>query len=421
MKKTAVPLLAVVVAALAAASVPADPKDPVRGEAFRCLVASQDTAFQDYLRVLFLENDGYVVAGPLDPCWPDKQDFLFDLPRVICANRNLFDGADSVFEDSLVAADRGRIDPVSRPGYSEIHYWMLDFTINGKRKNAVVLSYQHNREVIWEQRVRLEAAGTPWSEKRWSYMQAMRDYVHELDDGDNADGTSGEPPRAADFGLPDSYDLYPPRPDYVIQGYQNYKDYLHEHADIETYFADGILAFVPTDSLLDVLKRDAPEVAWPNKEAPLLQHEFKKFFDRGGDTRVMRTLTAEVLKSLESGEYFYAVGLNGKIRFAREMPREEIDRIEKETGKKVPRANHAFLFPGEPVLTAGAFFVVRDREARIAGVDTHSGHYFYSNVSETIREDVAVRSDEYLLTIGHFFRALDREGIPYDEILIRKM
>ena len=49
-----------------------------------------------------------------------------------------------------------------------------------------------------------------------------------------------------------------------------------------------------------------------------------------------------------------------RSRFAFEKPREEVERIEQETGRKVPRANHAFLFPGEPVLTAGAFFVALD-------------------------------------------------------------
>jgi hypothetical protein len=128
-----------------------------------------------------------------------------------------------------------------------------------------------------------------------------------------------------------------------------------------------------------------------------------------------------VLSGLAEGEYFYAVGLNGKIRFALEMPREQVQRIEEETGRRLPRANHAFLFPGEPVLTAGAFFVERSPEARIAAVNTQSGHYFYSNVSPTVREDISVRSDRYLLTVGHFFKALDREGICHEGVLVSKM
>ena len=103
------------------------------------------------------------------------------------------------------------------------------------------------------------------------------------------------------------------------------------------------------------------------------------------------------------------------------MPREEVDRIEQMSGRKVPRANHAFLFPGEAILTAGAFFVDNDGEAKIVAVNAQSGHYFYSNVTPSVREDIAVRSNQYLLTLGHFFRSLDRAGIPSDRVLISKL
>ena len=156
------------------------------------------------------------------------------------------------------------------------------------------------------------------------------------------------------------------------------------------------------------------------KEAARLQEEYQEFFERGGDIRVMQTLTKEGFDTLRTGEYFFAVGLSGKIRFGRELLRKEVKRIEQETGRKVPRANHAFLFPGEPVLTAGAFFIDERAPTKLIKVNAQSGHYFYSNVTETIREDIAERSDHYLLTLGHLFRSLDSLGIPYDGILISK-
>ena len=136
---------------------------------------------------------------------------------------------------------------------------------------------------------------------------------------------------------------------------------------------------------------------------------------------VLRTLTSEVFTTLEPGEYFFVVGLSGKIRFGRELLREEVERLEKKTGKEVPRANHAFLFPGEPVLAAGAFFIEERESPYLARVNAHSGHYFYSNVTATIRKDIVERSDEYLMTLGYFFRALDRQGIAYDSVLISKL
>jgi hypothetical protein len=172
---------------------------------------------------------------------------------------------------------------------------------------------------------------------------------------------------------------------------------------------------------LGALKREAPRVAWPNKEAPPLQSDFREYFERGWDRTEVYTLTRSIVARLEPGAYFYAVGLNGRIRFASETPREEVERVEVQSGREVLRANHPFLFPGEPVLMAGAFFVERRSGPRIVRVNAHSGHYFYSNVTETVREDIALHSDEYLLTVGHFLAALDREKIPCDGILISKM
>ena len=75
----------------------------------------------------------------------------------------------------------------------------------------------------------------------------------------------------------------------------------------------------------------------------------------------------------------------------------------------------------EAVLSAGAFFIDDVTEPKLVKVNAQSGHYFYSNIQETIREDIAKRSDYYLLTLDHFFKALDRIGIVYDDILISKM
>jgi hypothetical protein len=229
-------------------------------------------------------------------------------------------------------------------------------------------------------------------------------------------------PIATEYGLPDSVDFYAPPPDYVIEGYQNYLNFLNAHDTIRTAFAYGLTEFVPSDSLWDAMKENAPRAAYPNKEWPMLQHEYKKFFERGGDVRVMQTLTTEGFDTLQPGEYFFAVSVAGKVRFGRELLRSEVKRIEEATGKKVPRANHAFLFPGEPVLTAGAFFIeANDAGPYLTAINAQSGHYFYSNVSSTIREDIAVRSDEYLLTLGHFFIALDKLGIAHDSVQVSKL
>jgi hypothetical protein len=435
MKRAAVPLAAAVLAFLAAASAPSGSKDPFTGETYERVISAQDTAFQRQLTQMLPEIAGYVVAGPLDPSFNTggNTDVLYHVPRVICATGEVAEHPiDRLFKPpSFTQVSRAKL--TGPPGVG-LTGSLIKADWHGKEATALVLTQQSNRWLIWWRRVQQLPDADRWSETLAPYAAAVAVYLDSVDAAtvspvpstSSVANLPGErrrpmPPVSTDYGLPVSTDLFAPRPDYVIQGYQNYKDFLHDHSGIETWFADGILAFVPTDSLLGVLKGDAPRAAWPNKEAPLLQHEFKKYFEKSGNLYEITTLTARRLSKLIPGEYFYAVGMNGKIRFAFETPREEIERIERETGRKVPRANHAFLFPGEPVLTAGAFFVALDPDPRIVKVNTHSGHYFYSNVTQTVRDDIARRSDEYLLTIGHFLNALDRAGISYQGILISKM
>jgi hypothetical protein len=373
-------------------------KDPIEGDAFEALVAAQDVELQENLESIVPQADGVFVTGPIAPLLERAPELMKSVRVVSCRPIRPPAGAKPV-DPQAIDESRGAVVSVE---------------IDGRKAKVVFLTVAQNRWLVWMRD--LYAAGTVdvHSQEVHEYSDAVWRHLHP--------SATTPPPRAVDFGLPEAADFYAPEPDYVIEGYQNYKDALHAHEEVETSFAHGILGFVPGDSLLEAMKSSAPQEAWPNKEEPLLQHEYKKYFERGGDTTELRTLTAEVLQTLKPGEYFYCVGLDGEIRFGYEIPREEVDRIERETGKKVPRANHAFLFPGEPVLTAGAFLVaIEGGKRRIVEVNAHSGHYFYSNVTATIREDIALRSDEYLMTLGHFFAALERLGIEHRRVLVTKM
>lgn len=427
MRRRVLPMAAALAAAIAAASAVAGPKDPIEGPRFERMMRDQQLEFQAFLSGYLPDSLGCLVVGPLYPYLHETDDPVERAAReaarsfrVICrdldAYRRVLDIIPTIPRFSDMRESGG--DVRRYPGAIRGSWVSLSWGTVGYR--VLVTTYQQHRWLIWRRDVDIAVPGE-FPEKNIDSLAAeLADYLWVYESGGHA-SADVKVPSAAAFGLPPEFDLYPPRPDYVIDGYQNYKDFLYDHADIETWFADGILAFIPSDSLMEMLKSSAPAAAWPNKEAPLLQHEFRKYFDRGGDLIEITTLTKSSLEQLDEGEYFYAVGLNGKIRFAFETPREEVERIERESGRKLPRANHAFLFPGEPVLTAGAFFVERDPEPRIVAVNTLSGHYFYSNVTGTIRDDISIRSDRYLLTIGHFFNALDREGISYADVLISKM
>lgn len=392
--------------------------NPIDSADFEMFIGSQHIEMQNTLRSLVAECEGCAVLGPLDPLMPRHPEKVgYHEVRLVC--------------DSLASAKRvvERLRATDSLDVRSV-WWFLDqvadsgpygfrgaIVLFDHRPAVSVTTVNQARYLIWA-RAHIAGLGDGSGNRSLrEYARALSDHLYALDKG----YTDSQPPSASEFDLPDDVDFYATPPDYVIQGYQNYRNYLYAHAEIRTDFATGILSFVPGDSLIGALKANAPRALFPNKEAPMLQHEYRKYLERGGDTRAMQTLTRDGFDTLEAGEYFFAVGASGVIRFGRELLRQDVERIERETGRKVPRANHAFLFPGEAILTAGAFWIERGAMPKILEVNAQSGHYFYSNVSTTIRDDIAHRSDFYLSTLGHFFKALDSLGIPYERVLISKM
>ena len=395
--------------------------EPISGDEFKNLLGEQQFDLQERLNAFYSYSDGFQVTGPLDPLNEGKieENLAMLSVRVICPDlKSCIEAVDKLrdSEDFEVETFNAQII-VADKLYAHGYRGCLAHVIwNGEERTVQFCTIQHTRWLIWAQKVAFDKELQEQYSKLGEYAIAVSDYFFQIDNG----RLDAAKPKAADMGIPASLEIYAPAPDYVISGYDNYKAYLSDNKDLKTSFAVGIVSFVPGDSLLNALKVNAPQVAYPNKEAAHLQGEYRKFFQRGGLPNIIQTLDKEKFESLNPGEYFFAVGLNGSIRFGRELLREEVKRIEEETGNKVPRANHAFLFPGEPILTAGAFFIEGVDPSRIVSVNAQSGHYFYSNISSTVREDISERSNDYLLSLGHFFNALDRLGIEYESILISK-
>jgi hypothetical protein len=393
---------------------------PITGARFESLLSNQRIELQHTLQKQYPESEGYLITGPLDPMLnvDDELGPLFSSIRVICPDLIAYDKSIASFPSSrafdvLAAAEDA---PESYVGLTDHCGTVYTINWNNRVTHVHIVTVQQTRYLIWLRTAILNEGNLLGTEGFRNYSVAVSHYLCSVDSG----LVDAEPPKALDHRLPDNVDLYANAPDYIIQGYQNYKAFLKSHSELKTDFARGILAFVPTVETLQWFKEIVPKEAFPNKEAAKLQEEYHTFFARGGGVRIMETLTTEGFDTLRTGEYFFAVSVSGKIRFGRELLREEVRRLEHETGRKVPRGNHAFLLPGEPVLTAGAFFIDDTETSRLVEVNAQSGHYFYSNITETIREDISERSDYYLLTLGHFFRALDRIEIPYEGVLIRK-
>lgn len=391
---------------------------PYTGELFNQILAAQDTVLQRQLEALLPDSAGYLVTGPFDPLFASNASLreLLGTPRVICIDAGhvntaieLLKSAPSINVRQVKAADpKGKKNGIGGFRGSIVSL--------ANQKTILLMTFQQLRWLSWvrEAFARVAAADSLKSLNRYSV--AVSEYLDQIGAGTK----TAVAPKAVEYGLAEKLDLYATAPEYVIQGYENYKNFIESHSELSTDFARGILAFIPSDSTLGVMKRNLPHEAFPNKEAAMFQVECRKFFEREGDLRQIRTLSADLFRSLEPGEYFFGVGLDGTIRFGRELLREEVERIEKESGKKLARANHAFLFGNEPLLAAGAFFIERDSTTHLSHVTAQSGHYFYSNISSSVKEDVAVKSDYYLSSLGHFFVALDRIGVPYSGVLVSK-
>lgn len=385
---------------------------PVNGRELDIWIDKQNLMLQDTLSVLLPESDGFMITGPLDPFTNVQAgDILYGNVRVVAADIYGVVRAKAVIDRAFTS-----VQAVKRwkPVCGEMAY---ELVVGDQTFHAILTTIQQTRYHIWLNEVVAEGYLDEPPPARSSYSSALCGYLAAVDSG----FVTVEPPAADSFGIDPKFDFYAEPPDYVIQGYQNYKDFLYSHAEIENEFARGIYAFVPTEATLRSMIDGALPEAYPNKEAAMLQHEFRDFFERGGDMTSINTLTAEGFDTLSTGEYFFCVGLSGRIRFGRELPREKVREIQERTGRKVPRANHAFLFPGEPVLSAGAFFIDEDFDSKLVKVNAQSGHYFYSNINESIREDISERSDRYFKSLGHFLRALDSLGIPYGEVLLSKL
>ncbi len=384
---------------------------PFTGEEFNQLIKNQRVEFQSRLEQIFSENDGYQVSGPM-PYSP------YSSLRVICPDLKSYDSAltlaalNSAIEYKY---DTSYLSSDLIPYENTLHTREFILTIaDDQSSDFMITTTQGIRFRIWvndPSNIDILA-----HENGELYYYAVYEYLARIDSG----MVDLEAPDALVYGLPASYDIYAPDPPYVIEGYQNYKDFLYSHREIDLEFISGVEEIGSTGEILEWFKVNAPRAAFPNKEKPKLQEEYRKFFERGGDVRIMQTLTKAAFDTLASGEYFFAVGASGKIRFARELLREEVERIENETGRKVARANHAFLFPGEPILTAGAFWINAKNKYKLEAVSAQSGHYFYSNITATIKEDIVEKSDYYLTTLGHFFDALDSLKIDYQNVLISK-
>lgn len=371
--------------------------------------AQQNALLQQKLLPLFPDSEGYRITGALDSHFGGGQEIvlLYQTVMVICTDpMALQKGIRKIKDSKFIKIKSLQHDIDKARGSAPAGYRgaIIKCIWDDQEETIQILTLQQQRWLLWAKEIYGGKSPKLDPKAIRAYATAVSDYLDAIDRGN----TIPSSPRAADFGLPETVDLYPP-----FAHADDYHDLLRSNAEIKTDFVRGTTAFIPTDSTLRAFITDAPAEKFSDQQEVMLQWRFQRYASAGGDWRSLQTMTAASFSALPDGEYFFAVGLDSVVRCG-----------------ALPAANstlatqayeltgyEAMLFPGESVLTAGTF----TKEAkRVAAVKINSTAYFFNTLSPTLGQDLALHSDHYLATLGHLFRALDRMGISFHSVLISK-
>ena len=246
--------------------------DSVENRRYQSFVDKQNVELQKKLSEVLPEESGYIVVGPMNTHFlqEDFPGIYYGIPRVICPDLDaLKKSIELINGNSKLQIQSSQINienAANRPlrGFRGV---ILTVKFNSQENIVTIFTLQQLRLLLWTSQVLTVEDFSDRDGLLRKYAFKISDHLYQLDRG-NLDAPE---PKAVDFGLEEKYDLYAPAPDYVIQGYQNYKDYLKSHAEIVTSNVSEVLAFVPTQAGLERIKHDAPQIAYPNKESPLLQ------------------------------------------------------------------------------------------------------------------------------------------------------
>jgi hypothetical protein len=267
----------------------------------------------------------------------------------------------------------------------------------------LILTPNQNRFLIWAKEHFYPVIGDENIPRkvRNQHVREISDYLASID----FDVPDYRVPLAADRELPSSLDLYPEPPTPVLSTESKLRELMAAYSAIAIWGWSGLTAFVPGEETIDRFITSATETLYTSKEAGMLQNVYREFADSGGTSAQINVLTRTGFDTLAAGSYIFAVDRYGRVRIARD------DGVNR----------HALLFPGLPVLTAGAMELRRaDDQPVIHAIAMDTAPYFYSRFAATIRDDVAKRSDDYLLSLGHMFASLKVMRIPVEGVLIRK-
>jgi uncharacterized protein (DUF2141 family) len=360
-----------------------------------------DSSLTRFIISILPDSTYFCITGALDPTRNGTSEtaLLFETVRIVCPNLTAMQQAVRALKDckevkiKKLRHDIEKARPTDPAGYRGI---TVRFAWQDQEKSIQLLTFQQLRWLLWANTIIPDDAKTDTKANR-SYAIAVSDHLDAIDRGESPTKI----PLATDFGLPRRLDLYQPLKDDEI----GFTDTI---AEITTSFARGITAFTPTDSVLAEFKLLATNETFVEADPGMFQWQCREFFSSGQVLPNIKTLSSESFRQLEPGSYAFAVGSDSTVRFAK---------ITQPNARRWSQFPHALLFCNQPVLTSGNFVIERDTVVHITKVNIRSHTLLGNLATETEPRQL---SDRRLATLGHFFQALDRLGIPYHGILISK-
>jgi hypothetical protein len=361
-------------------------------------------------------DSGYWVLGPLNLSvdLPDTTDLVRTTVRILAPDQP---GARSITQRLRLPTGGVALEELQPsdtlphelpPGYPGR---FVKGSIVGEHVLVQVFTINEHRWLLWAQRVEVAGIREPAAGPVARYSRAVAEYLQAADQGQGR----LQPPRAAEYGLDPTYDLYAQAPEPVVRAPEGYLGLLSRN---RAFTLDeqvrNVLGLIPGPELVEWLYGEAPSVLFLDKDSEAaLQHRYRDYSAAGGRWTGLPILRAAALESLSAGRYIYVVDRYGVVRIGPAPG----------SGAEADQTlSAALLAQGEPVRAAGELRLVAEPRQPLAvgAADIGSPEYFFSNLSLTLYEDVEERSDRYVLALGHLLKALDDARVPRDGILLRK-
>jgi hypothetical protein len=353
-----------------------------------------------FVNSILPDSTYFCIMGALDPTrkGPTETALLFQTMRIVCPDLSSLQQAVRTLKDckeikiKTLRHDIEKARSSDPTGYRGI---IVRLVWHDQEKHIQLLTFQQLRWLLWAETA-LSVDPKAETKANRAYSKAVSDYLDAVDRGELPTTI----PRASDFALAQRSDLYPPLTDDEIV-------FTDSVAEIITSFAHGITAFAPTESLLDEFKLLSSNQTFVESDPAMFQWQCREYFAAGQTLASIKTLSPENFQRLEPGEYAFAIGIDGALRFTKIN----------ESNTRWSKLPQAILFCNQEVLTSGSFVIEKNPIVRFSRVNIRS-HTLLGNL--TTQAEPRRLSDQRLTTLGHFFQALDRLGISYYGILISK-